>query len=146
MNNKNSFNNIDPKYQYLILLVDIPDINEKTRHYITYTCTYDEIKQNNFVSRDYTSGECYSSKYNNNSEWLSDKCIIDNHYIFTDETPIVHCDEIYTSGRHFTCRMFFYDLFKRGFYSMQIQEPFDSEGTGYATFYAFAFWSTIASG
>jgi len=42
--------------------------------------------------------------------------------------------------------VFFYDLFKRGFYSMQIQEPFDSEGTGYATFYAFAFWSTIASG
>lgn len=65
--------------------MDIPDKNGNGTRYITLTCTYDGFK----------SGRCLAGKCNSNSEYLSNNCY-ENRCIFSEETPIDHCENIYS--------------------------------------------------
>jgi len=67
--------------------IEIPNENGNLTKYITDTCQYNDIKLN----------KCNSEKCTSDSECLSNKCI-NNHCVFNDETPIVHCNSIYTSN------------------------------------------------
>ncbi|KAG4092228.1 hypothetical protein H8356DRAFT_1082390 [Neocallimastix lanati (nom. inval.)] len=64
--------------------IDIPDENGNITKYNVGTCTQDYID----------TDDCNGSECSEDSECLSNKCY-KNHCIFYDETPIVHCSNIY---------------------------------------------------
>lgn len=92
--------------------VDIPDPTGNIRHYIAYTCTYDEIKKNACPSTENINGKSVSLECKNNKDCLSDKCV-DNHCVFNDEAPMEHCDDIYVP-----------DFFKGGNSYMHCGKPY----------------------
>jgi len=103
--------------------------------YITHTCRYEEIE----------SKECKSSaSCNNNLECLSNKCF-NNYCVFNEETPIVHCDDIYSNilfkSSYMHCGKPYNDVCSsndecsskqciHGTYDIQENGPSDSESTG----------------
>ncbi|KAL6605580.1 hypothetical protein U3516DRAFT_839521 [Neocallimastix sp. 'constans'] len=66
---------------YNILLVEIPDKKGNIITYITYTCTYDNIKSGKCLSEVCAYGSCTSTKCSADSQCLSNKCI-DNFFFF----------------------------------------------------------------
>ncbi|ORX41832.1 hypothetical protein BCR36DRAFT_587695 [Piromyces finnis] len=70
--------------EYKEKFVEIPDKNERVIKYIVDTCSSEEI----------INGRCFSEKCISDAHCLSNKCI-DSHCAFNEETPIVHCDDIY---------------------------------------------------
>jgi len=66
--------------------IEIPDENGNLIKYISLTFPYDEIKleKPNCLEKCTTDSQC-----------LSNKCFY-NCCVFNDETPIVHCDDIYS--------------------------------------------------
>jgi len=76
--------------------MEFPNINGNTTTYIVYTCTYDNIEFNRCYNDTYIGNKKYSFEYNNDLECLSNKCY-KNNCMFNDETPIVHCDDIYSN-------------------------------------------------
>jgi hypothetical protein len=83
--------------------VEIPDKKGNIITYITYTCTYDNIKSGKCPKEICGYGSCTSIKCTTDSQCLSNKCI-DNFCVFNKETPIVHCDNIYTPSTLFSRR------------------------------------------
>ena len=82
---------VSTSYDYGDYIIEIPDGNGNMIKYITETCTYDELKT-------YNSG-CIN-KCTSDSQCLSNKCSR-NCCVFNDETPVVHCDDIYTPPLYF---------------------------------------------
>ncbi|KAL6612695.1 hypothetical protein U3516DRAFT_548880 [Neocallimastix sp. 'constans'] len=74
-------------FDYTDSFIEFPDENGEITTYIVDTCTYDNIKLNN----------CFSKKCTTDIQCLSNKCI-DEHCAFNEETPIVHCDDIYVKS------------------------------------------------
>jgi len=72
-------------HNYIDHFIEIPDENGNSIKYITDTCTYEKV----------ISNDCESENCTSDSQCLSNKCIY-NHCVFNEETPIVHCDDIYT--------------------------------------------------
>jgi len=77
---------VSTSYDYNDWFIEIPDENGNLIQYITRTCSYDEIK-----NRD---SKCLKN-CTIDSQCLSNKCI-GSCCVFNDETPMVHCDDIYT--------------------------------------------------
>ncbi|ORX81614.1 hypothetical protein BCR32DRAFT_279613 [Anaeromyces robustus] len=78
---------VPSSYNYMGKTIEIPNKNGTLIKYITNTCRYEEIKTNN----------CNSNILcNNDFECLSNKCF-NNYCVFNDETPIIHCDDIYSN-------------------------------------------------
>jgi len=71
--------------------IEIPDENGNLIKYISNTCTYDDIKSNKCI---------FMEKCKTDSQCLSNKCF-DKYCVFNDETPVVHCDNIYTRATLF---------------------------------------------
>ncbi|KAL6628891.1 hypothetical protein U3516DRAFT_535315 [Neocallimastix sp. 'constans'] len=150
--------------EYIQKFVDIPDSTGKIWHYIAYTCTDDEIKQEKCPREEIISGESLSLECKNNTDCLSDKCI-DNHCVFNDEAPIVHCDDIYESsfsngrssfmhcGKPYrdTCKTndecSSMDCLEEGICNMQTKGPSDTEHAGarYALFIFTFFFVGVTS-
>eukprot|EP00833_Pecoramyces_ruminatium_P014520 jgi/Orpsp1_1/1188552/evm.model.d7180000065679.1 len=86
-------------YEYKKPFIEIPDENGNVTLYNTYTCTYDKAKSGNCISTIYIGDLSLSVECTADSQCLSNKCI-DNYCVFNDETPIVHCDDIYTGKRN----------------------------------------------
>ncbi|OUM56997.1 hypothetical protein PIROE2DRAFT_18158, partial [Piromyces sp. E2] len=72
-------------YDYRDSIIEIPDENGNMIKYITDTRTYDYINS--------LDSACIE-KCNKDSQCLSNKCY-HNCCMFNDETPVVHCDDIY---------------------------------------------------
>jgi len=80
--------------------IEFPDNNGNIVPYIVKTYSYDIIKAKKYSDKACKLFEnnieyCIYYTCNSNLECLSNKCI-DNHCVFNEETPIVHCDDIYT--------------------------------------------------
>ena len=121
--------------------------------YNTDTYRYEEIKENNF--------KCFK-KCTTDSQCLSNKCI-DNCCVFNEETPVVHCDNIYSYPTLFRDRSSYMHCgkawrdtcktddecsskicFDVGYCNMQMNGPKQSDGTGPAIqFVALLFVSSI---
>jgi len=74
----------------------IPDKEGNYTKYITYTCNYEEIELNDCVYEFPYNNSLVSVKCTSDSECLSNKCF-KNHCVFDEETPLVHCDNIYSA-------------------------------------------------
>jgi len=75
--------------------VRIPDKEGNYTKYITYTCNYEKIELNDCAYGVPYDNSLVSVKCTFDSECLSNKCF-NNHCVFNEETPIVHCDNIYS--------------------------------------------------
>ncbi|OUM61582.1 hypothetical protein PIROE2DRAFT_12362 [Piromyces sp. E2] len=82
---------VSASYEYDEKTVVIPDENGNMIQYITQTCTLDNIEYNICSSEE---------RCTTDSQCLSNKCFR-NYCVFNDATPIVHCDDIYSSPFYF---------------------------------------------
>ena len=76
--------------------IEIPDINGNLTNYIVYTCNYNDIELDQCNSIKMINGENYSVECKSDLECLSNKCY-KNRCTYNEETPIVHCDDIYSN-------------------------------------------------
>ncbi|ORX42579.1 hypothetical protein BCR36DRAFT_226764, partial [Piromyces finnis] len=84
------------KSSYIDYFTDIPDINGNITSYIAYTCTYEEIDSNKCNDKCEVGITEYPCQCSYDSECLSNKCY-KNHCVYNDdESPIVHCCDVYS--------------------------------------------------
>jgi len=82
-------------YDYDDYVMEFPDINGNITNYIVYTCTNNDIELDKCKDEYMIDDMIFSLICNNDSECLSNKCY-KNHCMYNNETPIVHCDNIYS--------------------------------------------------
>ena len=76
---------VSTNYDYSETFIELPDKNGNKIKYIVDTCNQNNLQEcNTFCTTD--------------SQCLSNKCF-KNKCIFNNETPVVHCDDIYNSVR-----------------------------------------------
>jgi len=137
---------VSTDYDYSEKKVTIPDKNGNRINYIVSTCSESKIKQN----------KCSSEECNSDSQCLSNKCF-NHHCAFNEDTPIIHCDSIYSSDKlSFNSRISYMYCGKPygdkcqsddecssrictedGTCNMQSKGPSDSDGTSPALFISF---------
>jgi len=85
-------------YEYRKIFIEFPDKNGNIKLYNIYTSINDNAKLNkysNVTCNIYDNIRyCVSYECTTDSECLSNKCI-NNYCVFNEETPLVHCDDIY---------------------------------------------------
>jgi len=123
--------------------IEFPDEYGNINLYITKTLSYNTIKYNNISTvASCNSNKCVLYSCTANSECLSNKCF-NNFCVFNDETPIVHCDDIYKfsifgKSSYMHCGKAYQDTCKNnnecsskkcldGFCDMQIEGPSDTD-------------------
>jgi len=137
-------------YEYQKTYIEFPDNNNNVVPYIVKTFSYDIIKAKKYSDKSCKIFEnnieyCVYHTCNSDIECLSNKCL-DNHCVFNEETPIIHCDDIYkppflfkSRSSYIYCGKAFQDTCKNNnecssklctnnTCGMQLDGPSDSEG------------------
>jgi len=137
---------VDNKYNKNF--IEFPDEYGNINLYITKTLSYNAIKYNNVSTVDTcSSNKCILYSCSANSECLSNKCF-NNLCVFNDETPIVHCDDIFKfsifgKSSYMHCGKAYQDTCKNnnecsskkcsdGFCDMQMKGPSDIDSLSHS--------------